>query len=60
MLRLTALAVGTSMASIAIPTWLPRVASLGCLPGITNMDRLNRLTRLTRMTRLPILHRVDG
>ena len=43
------------MASIDVPTRLPRATSLGILAGITNMTRLNRLTRLTRMTRRPVL-----
>ena len=46
------------MASIAIPTRLPRSTSLGSLPGITDMTRMNTLTRITRMTRLPILTRM--
>ena len=43
------------MASMAVPTRLPRAPSLSIMEGITNMARLNRLTRLTGMTRLPIL-----
>ena len=43
------------MASIAVPTRLPRATSLGIMAGITNMTRLNRLTRMARMHRLPIL-----
>ena len=54
-LRLTRLKRKTSMASIAVPTRLPRATGLGILLGITNMTRLNRMARMARITRLPIL-----
>ena len=43
------------MASIAVPTRLPRATGLGILAGITNMDRMNRVARAARITRPPIL-----
>ena len=43
------------MASIAVPTRLPRATSLGIMAGITNLTRLNRLTRMAIITRRPIL-----
>ena len=43
----------TSMGSIAVPTIIPRVTSLGRLAGIANMTRLGRLTWAAIMTRAP-------
>ena len=53
--RLTRLARGGSIASIAVPDRLPRATSLGIMAGITDMTRLNRLTKMARMPRIPIL-----
>ena len=43
------------MASIAVPTRLPRETSLGILSGITNVTRLSRATRMARIAKLAIL-----
>ena len=54
-LRLTRPRRKTSMASIDVPTRLPRATGLVILAGITNMIGMNRLTRMAIITRLPIL-----
>ena len=46
------------MASIDVPTRLPRATSLGILAGITDMSRANRMARAAGITRLPILGRL--
>ena len=43
------------MASMAVPSSLPRAPSLGILEGITDLTSLDRLARITGLTRLPIL-----
>ena len=46
------------MASIAVPTRIPRATSLGTLVGINNTARLNRMTRKAIINRPPILGKI--